>query len=257
MTEEKIKILTLDIETSPAIAYTWAKNMYETDLTEIIEPGKIICFSAKWLNGKKQTKAICDYSGYKSGKIDDKQICVDICKFLDCADVVVTQNGVAFDTKYVTARCVANDILPPSPFKNIDTYTEAKKLLKLPSHSLNEMAKYFNIGKKMEHEGFSLWKKCISGDSKAWNRMKKYNAQDVELTEKLYLKLRPFMKNHPNLNYYSGKKDCPKCGSSTVHLRGFAVNSSGKFQRAQCQNCGGWFQFGKAISTIKHIGKNL
>ena len=43
----------------------------------------------------------------------------------------------------------------------------------------------------MENEGHELWLKCMAGNANAWKVMKRYNIQDVRVTEKLYDKLRP------------------------------------------------------------------
>jgi hypothetical protein len=250
MIDNEPKILFLDIETSPIVAYTWGPK-WETNLIECLEQSQILCYSAKWLNGKQVTKGLIDYTGYKKNVIDDKKMVLDIYNLLDKADIVVTQNGIAFDHKVINARLLKHKLSPPSPYKMIDTRIEAKRYLKLPSYSLDDMGKYFDIGKKVSHEGFELWKNCILGDKKAWNLMKKYNAKDVLLAEQLYLKIRPFIKTHPNLNSYTDKGKCPKCGSENVHANGYIVNSSAKYHRAHCQSCGGWFRFGKPIKNTR------
>jgi DNA polymerase elongation subunit (family B) len=251
------KILTIDIETSPAIAYTWAQNMYETGLIKIKEPGKIISYSAKWLKGKQQTRGLIDYKGYKPNKVDDGKIVKDIHSLLDEADVVVTQNGVAFDSKYITTRIIAHNLPPPSPYRNIDTKQEAKKLLHLPSRSLDNLGKYFGLGAKQEHEGFPLWEKCMAGDAKAWERMKKYNAQDVRLTEALYLKLRPFMKSHPNFSTLKEIEACPRCTSTSAQRRGYTFTNASKYQRYQCNDCHGWYRGAKSIKISPKAGQGI
>lgn len=258
------RILVIDIETSPIVAYTWGPK-WETNLIEVVEQGKILSYSAKWLNGKQTTKALNDYKGYKKGIVDDEKIVKDIHGLLNETDILVTQNGVSYDTKYLNARFMEHGLAPPSPYKNIDTKIEAKKSLRMPSYSLDDMGEYFGLGRKLSHEGFSLWKKCMSGDLKAWNMMKKYNAQDVVLTEQVYLKLRPFMKSHPNVDAYN-KEDkehkkcetgnCPKCKSENTHARGYIVNSVSKYARAQCQSCGGWYRYGKNIMGKDKPGVN-
>ena len=256
MMNEQPKILILDIETSPIIASTWGPK-YETNIIEVIEDSQIICFSAKWYGGKQITKGLIDYEGYKAGVVDDSKIIKDIHQLLDEADVTVTQNGVSFDHKVINSRFIANDMLPPAPYKMIDTLSEAKRYLKLPSYSLNDMCTYFGIGQKLQHEGFKLWKDCIAGDAKAWKTMKKYNAQDVKLTEEFYLRLRPFMRTHPNFSVYADKNNCPKCGSSKVQARGFTATSTMMYRRAQCMACGGWFRFGKKVLRIENTRTNL
>lgn len=251
--KEEPKILTLDIETTPIVAYTWGPK-YETNLIEFIEHTQVLSFSAKWLNGKQITKGQIDFKGYKKNRVDDKELVKTMRDLLDNADIVVSQNGISFDHKVLNARFIKHNLTPPSPYKMIDTLNEAKRYLKLPSYKLDDMGKYFDIGSKIKHEGFDLWKKCIEGDEKAWSTMKKYNAQDVRLTEELYLRIRPFMKTHPNLSAYENK-DCPKCGSTHTQSRGFGVNSTTKYRRAQCQSCGGWFKFGSPIkiNNKKHL----
>ena len=239
-------IMTIDIETSPIIAYTWGPK-WETNLLEVLEESKIMSFSAKLLGGKQVTKGLPDYKGYRPGVVDDAAIVKDLHKLFDTAEILVTQNGRDFDVRTINSRFLKHGMSPPSPYKIVDTKIEARKTARLPSHALEDMGAYFGLGHKMKHEGFALWTACIAGDLKAWKRMKNYNAQDVRLTEKVYLKLRPFMKTHPNVGVYSETEDCPKCGSDNVNLRGFAYNSTTKYQRAQCQDCHGWYRVGKPI----------
>jgi len=254
------RILTLDIETSPLIAYTWGPK-WETSIIETINEMNILSYSAKWLNGNQITKGLCDYKGYKPKKVDDKKLVTDLVKLLDEADIVVTQNGVDYDTKIINARAIKHGITPPSPYKNIDTKREAKKIVRLDSYSLNDMGKYFNLGAKLSHSGFSLWKQCIAGNTSAWNKMKKYNAQDVKLTEQVYLKLKPYMKTHPNVNAYINPLkpqklvntgDCPSCESSNTHARGYATNQTTRYGRAQCQDCGKWYKYGANLLINTH-----
>ena len=100
------------------------------------------------------------------------------------------------------------------------------------------MGQELEIGRKLEHEGWPLWVKCYEGDKRAWKKMKKYNAQDVELLEGLYLKIRPWMKT--GFGIFQDHEGCPKCGSQNLHKRGFACNTTTRFQRLQCNDCGGW-----------------
>jgi len=254
--QSTVKTLFLDIETSPIVAYTWGPK-WETNIIDFLAHSQILCFSAKWLDGKQITKGLMDYKGYKKNIVDDKEIIKDIHKLLDEADVICTQNGISFDHKVINARFIQHGLAPPSPYKMVDTKVEAKKYLHLPSYGLDDMGKYFGLGEKLSHEGFDLWKKCMAGDKRAWRRMKTYNANDTLLTEQVYLKLRPFMKSHPNFSILTEKTTCPKCGSDKVHSRGFAMNSSTMYQRAQCQSCGGWFRYGKAVLKLSNKRMNV
>ncbi len=237
------KILLLDIETSPIRAYTWGPK-WETNLIEVMEQSKLLSFSAKWIGGKSITKGLPDYRGYKKGVVDDRSICKELHDLLDGADIVVAHNGQAFDVKTVNARFLANGLNPSTPYRVVDTKTQVKKHFRLPSNSLDDICSYFGLGRKMEHEGFPLWKRCMAGERSAWYKMLKYNKHDVILLEKLYLLIRPWLTTHPNMGAYSERPyACSKCGTvGKLQRRGWNKNKVSKSPRYQCQECGGWTQ---------------
>lgn len=175
----------------------------------------------------------------------------EIWQLLDEADVVVGQNSKQFDVKTLNARFLFHGLPPPSPFQQVDTKLEYKKIVRIPSYKLDDMGDYFEQGRKLEHEGKELWFKCLAKDKKAWNRMLLYNKQDVLLTEKIYLKLLPWIKLHPNVGQYDGKVCCTNCGGVDVQSRGTYFTNSGEFRRFQCK-CGKWLR-GDKVSSIKNF----
>lgn len=236
-------IILLDIETSPITAYTW--GTFDQNVLKILEPSKIISCAWKELHSDDViVKAISDYKGYKPGVIDDKKLVQEIWNVLDKADVVIGHHGDRFDLPKLNARFVYHGLNAPSFYKTVDTKKVASRYFRFDSNSLNNLAGYLNLGAKVENGGFDLWVRCIAGDPEAWDLMKLYNAQDVVLLEKVYLKLRPFMENHPNLNIISPSTTtdvvCPTCLSHKVTKRGFSTTRTGKRQRYQCQTCSSW-----------------
>jgi hypothetical protein len=145
-----------------------------------------------------------------------------------------------FDVRKVNAKLIQHGFTPPSPYKTIDTLKIARRYFKFDSNRLNDLGVLLGLGKKVETGGFSLWEKCIAGEKKAWERMKKYNKQDVVLLERVYLKLRPWMKNHPDI--FKIGVECQKCGSTNVQWNGYRITKTKKHRRFCCQNCGGWGQ---------------
>lgn len=237
------RIILLDIETSPLTAYAW--QAFDANALKILEFSKILSVSWKDLHSDEVfCKAICDYKGYKKGIIDDRRLVEEVWKVLDEADIIISHYGDRFDLPKLNSRFVYHGLTAPSSYKSIDTKKAASKFFKLDSNSLNNIAAYLNLGSKMEHSGFSLWDKCIQGDLDAWKTMKSYNVQDVLLLEKVYLAIRPFIANHPNLNLVSGESNsdqsCPTCQSISVTKRGFSATKTGTKQRYQCQDCGSW-----------------
>ena len=235
-------ICLIDIETSPIKGYTWTS--FEANVLKIIEPSKIISVAYKELNDASVTvKALPDYKGYKKGVVDDKSLVKDAWDVLDRSDIVVAHNGSSFDIKRLNARFVYHGLTAPSTYKVIDTLTVAKKYFKFDSNSLNNLGKYLNLGEKINNGGFDLWVRCLEdGDPEAWDLMKRYNAQDVELLEKVYLTLRPYQSNHPNTNALVDQPgmNCPTCQSEKVSKRGFSITRTGRRQRFQCNDCGSW-----------------
>ena len=79
----------------------------------------------------------------------------------------------------------------------------------------------------------------MEGDEPAQKRMARYCKQDVKLLEKLYLKIRPFIRNHPHMGEVKGH-ECGACGSRHLQSRGYRRTKTMRIQRLQCQKCGSW-----------------
>lgn len=239
-------IILLDVETSPQLGYTWGS--YEQNVLAVLEPVKIICAAWKQLSEKKVScKSLPDYDGYKGGVVDDTKLVLELWDVLDRADIILGHNLDSFDIKVINARFIAHGLNAPSDYKSVDTLKAAKKYFKFNNNTLNELGKYLKEGQKAPTGGFDTWLKCMAGEKVSWDRMVKYNIQDVLLLERVYLRLRPFMANHPNLNLITpdkakktGEHLCGSCQSSDTVKRGFAITKAGRYQRWQCNNCGSW-----------------
>lgn len=233
-----MKVLLIDIETFPIQGYVW--QLWDANVLRVVEPTTICAFSAKWLGGKQTTRALPDYPGYRPGRRNDRALVRDLWNFLDAADIVVAHNGDRFDIKKTNSRFLVHKLKPPSPYRTVDTLTEAHKIASYDSNKLNELGKILGLGEKVKTGGADLWFDCMAGDEKAWRRMKRYNAKDVILLERLYKAMLPWMKNHPNVANGLGPNFCPACGSPKLQARGTAWNKTTKYHRFQCQDCGRW-----------------
>lgn len=235
--KDRPKILVLDLETFPNIGYTWGK--YEQNVIRFKQEGCIATFAAKWL-GKSEVilKSLPDYTGYKPGSYDDKALTADLWKLLDEADIVVAHNGDQFDVRVCNARFILHGMRPPRPYKTVDTKKATKKVARFNSNKLDDLCSLLENEKKIKTD-FDLWQGCIEGDPKSWALMLKYNKKDILLLEKLYLRLRPWITNHPNFTVVN-RAMCPKCNSNDVTYRGFAITMSRRYRRFQCNSCGGW-----------------
>lgn len=231
------KILLFDIETSPNIGYTWGK--WEQNVIEFKQDSYFLSVAWKWLHDKKvYVKGLDDNPKYKPNVPDDRYLIDTIHKLFCEADVVIAHNGDQFDVKKSNTRFVALNYAPPIPYKTVDTKKLAKRYFKFDSNALDELARYLGIGRKVQHKGFPMWLECMAGDPKAWKTMKKYNKQDVVLLEEVYLKLRAWHTTHPKADLYRKlPEQCPMCGGTTTHRRGFQVLNKKIKQRWQCVDC--------------------
>jgi len=159
------------------------------------------------------------------------------------ADAIVHYNGKAYDIKAYNIEFARLGLTPPPPSKQIDLYRVVKQNFMLPSYSLAYVLRYFELPQKLSTGGVELWVQAMQGDQKSRNKMRKYNINDTKVLEPLYEKLRPWIKQHPNLNLYTeadGKPHCATCGSTDLISNGFRRTSVAAYRRLQCQACGQW-----------------
>lgn len=126
---------------------------------------------------------------------------------------------------------------PPKPYLTIDTKKEAKKVAAFDSNSLNNLGIDLGEGEKIKHRGFDMWEGCMAGNKRDWADMKRYNKQDVDLLERIYIRLRPWMKSHPKLSIGA---NCRKCASTALMRRGKRHINNRLYQLMQCTDCGAW-----------------
>lgn len=238
----KPRTLLYDLETSPILGYVWEK--YETNLVESKRDWYIMSFSYKWLGGNTHVISLPDFPHYKKDPEDDTYVVRELWKLFDEADITIAHNNNGFDRKKSNARFIQLGFTPPSPYKVIDTLSEARKNFKFTSNKLDDLAQYLSIGRKVETGGYVLWRDCMLGKKEAWDRMRKYNRRDTDLLEAVYLKLLPWIDSHPKYGAWIGKIVCDKCGGDHMISKGYHVNRTKKMRRLKCQDCAGW-QLGK------------
>ena len=225
------KILVLDIEFAPAIAYVW--RMWDENISpdQLIDHGGMLCFCAHWM-GSNEFKF---YSQWEDGREGMAKAALEL---LTEADAVVTYNGDKYDLPKILGEIVLAGLPPPPKPASIDLLKVVKKF----GFNMNRMAyiaPLLGLGGKVKHEGFNLWKDVLDGCPKAQKKMTKYCIQDVRLTAKMYRKLLPYIHNHPKLRPGDA---CPNCESTKTQKRGYRFTRYFRVQRNQCQSCGSWFE---------------
>lgn len=230
-------IITFDIETAPITAFTWDLYPKFLSIDNIVEDWFIISACWKVLGKPKVHSVVIDTLK------DDYNVCKTLRDALAQADAIVGHNSDKFDIKKLNARLIYHKIAPLPQIPQIDTCKEAKKVAYFTSNKLDYLGKHL-LGSGKVHVDYSLWLRVMAGSKKALKEMVDYNKVDVVRDEELYLRLRPYMKNHPHIGVMQGTDrliSCPKCGSTDIKKNGIRISAAGvKKQECQCQSCGGF-----------------
>jgi hypothetical protein len=250
-----MKILVLDIETSPNLCYAWDSQLWSGHIPMdfIVEPTYMMSWAAKWVGGARVTYRDCGAPDFLD----------TIWKMINEADAVVHFNGNRFDMKHLNREFIEAGMMPPSIPHNIDLYTVVKKHFKFPSNKLDYVSqRILKEGKVKTGGSWSLWLACLNDEAWAWKKMKEYNIGDVELTERLYLKLRGWITNHPNHGLYIEDQEnpvCRNCGSEHVVAKGCEYTTTGvlAYQRYKCRGCGANLRGREAVKGKRKASRQV
>ena len=237
-TETKgVKILLFDIETSPINALVWGLWDQNINIEAILQDWHIISWSAKWLF---EDNLMSDVLTPKEAKNhDDERVVKSIWELLNQADIAVAHNGNRFDHKMLNTRFLYHNLPPLSHYKSIDTLAVAKNTFRFSSNRLDYINQYLGIAEK-SHAEFDLWKRAFLGEKDALEKIREYNENDTFILEELFLKLRPYIKNFPNLNLYTEEETtvCRNCGCKDLKWGGYYYTNVSRYKGWRCNNCG-------------------
>lgn len=234
------RILVLDIETAPHLAYVWSLWKNDVSLSQIQSVGQVICFAWKW-RGERTVGYVSDHHDGHDSVVSKAH------ELLDEADIVVHWNGTKFDVPHLQREIVTSGLTPPSPFKQVDLCLAVRRQFRFASNKLDHVVQQLGIGAKLSHTGFDLWKRCMDGDDQAWSLMRRYNKRDVVITDLAYDRLLPWLP-HPHVGLYDDnpeERKCGKCASRNLQRRGYTATAVGRFQQYRCNDCGSWMRSGK------------
>lgn len=244
LVNDRAKILILDIETAPNLAYVWGTWKQNINPEWIAANGHVLCWTAKWL-GEDEVMFKRLHKGKPISLLEP------IHRLLGQAHAVVHYNGKKFDVPTLNKEFLTHGMTPPAPYKQIDLLRTMWDTFLFPSNKLDYVVKTLGIGEKLRHKGAQLWLDCMADKTDAWKMMEEYNRHDVTLTEKLYMRLRPWIRGHPNIAAITDSAVCPTCGSEDFKRDGEHLAQILKYEKYQCAECETWFRGTKSISTRK------
>lgn len=226
------RILVIDIETSPNVVYAWGLWDQNIGTSQIIEASRVLCFAAKWAGEKK-----VHFYDEREGR---SQMLTAAWDLMDEADVIVGYNHVKFDLPHLRREFLSLGMVPPSPAQDIDLLKVNRQTFNFPSNKLGYVTEQLRMDTKLETGGQDLWNQVLQGNEKAWAKFRKYNIQDVLITEQLFEVLSPWIKG-PHKGMWNGNmKSCYSCGSSDLTLMGFLYEKVMAYPKFQCNECSAW-----------------
>lgn len=231
------RILAFDLELTPLTAYTWSLWPKSISIGQLVDSAEVICFGARWLG----TSEVIFRSTFHDGK---EAMLGKLYELVDQADTLMGWNSKGFDRKHMNREFLEAGFYPPSPSTDLDLMLEVKKHFRFPSNKLDYVAQRLGVGSKVSHTGFDLWLRCMAGDAEAWEIMRTYQIQDVNLLIELHGKLRPWLKSAPNWGLYTGDVNvCPSCGSADIDVDvAPQYTQVSKFPGRRCLTCGTTFR---------------
>lgn len=223
------KVLTLDIERLPGLARIWDQKTRFVGIGSWTRLPSLLCVSAKWYDERRILfRAAWDHDDLAQWTWD----------LYDQADIVVGFNSVAFDNKHLRSEWLLAGMPPPSPWKDVDLYRIAAQHFGFESKSLQHLCTRLELDTKAGHYDAARAEACMAGDATAQRLMKRYNQQDVRITEQAYDRLRPWIKNHPHVTR-SAEPVCNRCGSTDLEDAGQYRAVLLEYKAMRCRNCGG------------------
>ena len=264
----KIKALVWDIETSPLLTWVWGLYAAKNGIPHqnIVADQMILCGAWKWLGQKTvhtvavDPKEVQEYilrvAQGKKAKRPDRHVVEALRAAVMEADFIIAHNGDKFDLKKLNARVIEQGLPSMPQLQTVDTLKEIRKVAAFTSNRLDYLSSTLLADGGKIKTDMSLWTRIMFGERKAMREMLAYNRRDVTELERVYLKLRPHMRTHPNVNVANpiAKQTlmCPTCSSGRVQRRGIHKTKTMTYDRYCCQNCGSWSRLSHADKKNKN-----
>ena len=226
------RLLTIDIETAPNLAWVWGLFKQNIGINQIEKPGRVLCFAARW-HGEKET---IFHSEHKGGR---ERMVKAAHRLMAEADGIVGWNSQRFDTRWLNKEHKEHGLRRVSGYRQVDLMRAVKKYQYQPSYKLDYNARFLGIGGKVETGGFELWRGCMEGDRESWKLMEEYNRHDTELTDEVLTDMRQggWVTSLPNMSILGGDV-CPSCGSHKLQADGYHTTQTRRYQKWVCLDCG-------------------
>ncbi len=244
-----LKILHVDIETSPPLVMTYGLKDTYIGQNQIIIPTQITslsymsetireCFSLEW---DWLGDIIITPTEVKGGGCD-KQMLENFVEIANEADLVIGQNSDSFDLKILQWRLNFHKLPPIKNAITLDTLKLSRKVFRPDSHKLDYRSRTYGYGGKIKQDMDDCMDVARGNEVKQALRVK-YNIKDTVDTRKVFWRELPYYILPVGItkmlaNYITEKKIfCLHCSSkhrSKFDIKETVVNNKLYYQ---CNNC--------------------
>ena len=183
-----------------------------------------------------------DTSRWRHDVLDDYTLSAQARKVICAADMLVTWYGSRHDIPFLNSRLLLHRLQPIPRLPHIDLWRTCKYQLKLHSNRLSSAAAFMGLTPKLDVPPIT-WQRAAAGHRKSLAILTERCRTDVEILRQAYLRLRPLIPNHPNINLAVAVEsdNCPYCGFERCAWRGKHIAPIRRRERFQCLSCGAYF----------------
>lgn len=203
--------------------------------------GYVICVCWKEYGKKKIHTASILNCPKKGEPFNDINVLKAVQQCIDQYDCIVTWYGARFDIPYLNARMLYHGLEPiDMNIPHIDLWKTARNHLKLSSNRLANVQNFLQLENEKTALKGAEWIKAQYGNKRAIGYVIDHCKADVLVLEQAYEKLRPLIRQHPNVNLVTSTLDaCPTCGEEgRMKKNGIRYMKTGERQRYKCKACG-------------------
>jgi len=233
------KILVLDLETSPMLAYVWGlgeQHVRHGQLKRGSNIVDIISVAYSWMDEEE-----IHVMGWGYEEQDSRPMMEKLDELINEADIVIGKNNERFDNKQINFhRWYHNrDGMPDWLTKSDDLEKHLRRHLRLPSQSLDYISDLLGLGGKEKME-FSDWVNIVEKHPteglKAYEKMLHYNKKDVADTKAIWkYSMKHFIPKH-NMGVSLEGQVCRACGSTNLAWDGSTYSGGVMYKKFKCRD---------------------
>jgi hypothetical protein len=243
-------VITLDIERLPGRAVHqhrgltiegdfWDLNSWKHTLgyriphEAVVEWPRTICASARQY-GSKEPLFVSEWGDGREAMLQQ------LWDAYDKAHLVYGHNVDRFDTKNLNAEWLTLGLMPPSPFKILDTLKEARKTFGFESNTLASLTKRLGVDTKTDKYSVEMARAACAGDKAKQEQIEAYNNGDTAASEAFVDRLRGWIPTHPHsmIGTIDDRPTCNQCWGDNLKLNGTKLAQQIVYKLWRCQDCG-------------------